>query len=88
MRVLKWIVERVEAKAQARETPLGFVPQSLDMTGLADFGADKLAAATKVSSEEWRKEIPLHAEMVHGKLAEKAPPELMKRFEELKKAFA
>ena len=88
MRVLKWIVERVEGKARAEETPLGFVPQSLDMTGLADFGPDKLAAATKVSSEEWRKEIPLHAEMVHGKLAEKAPPELMKRFEELKKAFA
>ena len=88
MRVLKWIVERVEGKAQAKETPLGFVPQSLDMTGLDNFGADKLEAATKVSSDEWRKEIPLHAEMVHGKLADKAPPELMKRFEELKQAFA
>jgi hypothetical protein len=26
--------------------------------------------------------------MVEGKLADKAPPELMKRFEELKSAFA
>jgi len=88
MRVLKWIVERVEGSAKAQETPLGFVPQSLDMAGLENFGAEKFDAATKVSSEEWRKEIPLHAEMVHGKLAEKAPPELMKRFEELKQAFA
>jgi hypothetical protein len=31
--------------------------------------------------------MPLHGEMVEGKLAEKAPPELMKRFEELKAAF-
>jgi phosphoenolpyruvate carboxykinase (GTP) len=88
MRVLKWIVERVEGNADATQTPLGFVPRSLDMSGLDNFGAEKLEAATKVSNEEWRKEIPLHAEMVHGKLADKAPPELMKRFEELKQAFA
>jgi hypothetical protein len=32
--------------------------------------------------------MKLHAEMVEGKLAEKAPPEMMRRFEELKAAFA
>ena len=32
--------------------------------------------------------MKLHAEMVEGKLAQKAPPELMKRYEELKTAFA
>jgi GTP-dependent phosphoenolpyruvate carboxykinase len=58
------------------------------MTGLGSFGAEKFEAATKVSAEEWRQEMPLHAEMVEGKLADKAPPELMKRFEELKSAFA
>ena len=88
MRVLKWIVERVEGKADAKETALGFVPKSLDMTGLEGFSGDKFEAATKVSPDEWRREIPLHAEMVQGKLADKAPPELMKRFEELKQAFA
>jgi phosphoenolpyruvate carboxykinase (GTP) len=87
MRVLKWIIERVEGRGEAVETPLGIVPSRLDMTGLESFGADKFAAATLVSKEEWRKEMPLHAEMVEGKLAEKAPPELMKRFEELKTAF-
>jgi phosphoenolpyruvate carboxykinase (GTP) len=88
MRVLKWIIDRVDGKGAAVETPLGNVPKSLDMTGLGSFGAEKFEAATKVSAEEWRQEMPLHAEMVEGKLADKAPPELMKRFEELKSAFA
>ncbi|MGZ5060960.1 MAG: phosphoenolpyruvate carboxykinase (GTP) [Usitatibacter sp.] len=87
MRVLKWIVERVEGKAAAVETPLGNVPKELDMKGMESFGADRFAAATAVSSEEWRMEMPLHGEMVEGKLAERAPQEMMKRFEELKAAF-
>jgi len=70
------------------QTPLGVVPKSLDMTGLGSFGPEKFEAATRVSAEEWRKEMPLHGEMVEGKLADKAPPELMKRFEELKSEFA
>ena len=87
MRVLKWIIERAEGKGSARQTPLGIVPESLDMTGMPSFGADKFAAATAVSHDEWKLEIPLHGEMVEGKLAEKAPPEMMKRYEELKKHF-
>jgi hypothetical protein len=31
--------------------------------------------------------MPLHGEMVEGKLADRAPKELLKRFEELKAAF-
>jgi phosphoenolpyruvate carboxykinase (GTP) len=88
MRVLKWIIERAEGKGAAVETPLGNVPKSLDMTGLESFPPEKIDAATKVSADEWRKEMPLHGEMVEGKLAEKAPPEMLQRFEELKKAFA
>ncbi len=87
MRVLKWIIERVEGKGAAVETPLGNVPKELDMNGLESFSADKFAAATAVSSEEWRMEMPLHGEMVEGKLAERAPEEMMRRFQELKAAF-
>ena len=88
MRVLKWIVERVEGRGAAKETELGHVPASLDMQGLEGFGADKFAAATAVSAEEWRKEMPLHGEMVEGKLAAKAPDEVKRRYEELKSTFA
>jgi len=88
MRVLKWIIERVEGKGAAVETPLGIVPKSLDMTGLDSMGAEKFAQATAVKKEEWQPEMKLHGEMVEGKLAEKAPPEMLRRFEELKQAFA
>ena len=87
MRVLKWIVERVEGKGSAVETALGNVPKELDMKGLESFGAEKFAAATAVSKDEWKKEMPLHGEMVEGKLADRAPKELLQRFEELKAAF-
>jgi len=87
MRVLKWIVERVEGKGSAVETALGNVPKELDMKGLESFGAEKFAAATAVSKDEWKKEMPLHGEMVEGKLAERAPKELLQRFEDLKAAF-
>jgi phosphoenolpyruvate carboxykinase (GTP) len=87
MRVLKWIVERVEGKAGARSTPLGNVPESLDMNGL-DFSADKFSAATAVDSSQWSQEMKLHAELIEGKLGEGVPAPVKKRYEELKKEFA
>jgi phosphoenolpyruvate carboxykinase (GTP) len=88
MRVLKWIVDRIEGKGEAVETPLGNVPKELDLRGMESFGADRLAAATAVSKAEWQKEMPLHGEMVEGKLADKAPAEMMERYEELKRQFS
>jgi phosphoenolpyruvate carboxykinase (GTP) len=87
MRVLKWIVERVEGKAEAQDTPLGNVPKSLDMQGLESFGQDKFAAATSIDKSKWHDEMKLHAELLEGKLGGKAPKELGKRFEELESAF-
>jgi phosphoenolpyruvate carboxykinase (GTP) len=87
MRVLKWIIERVEGKASARTTPLGNVPESLDMKGLESFTADKFTAATAVDNAQWHDEMKLHGELLHGKLGGRAPKELAKRFEELNAAF-
>src|SRR5688572_3892387 len=87
MRVLKWIVERVEGKADAKATPLGNVPTELDMQGLDGFGADKFAQATAVSKPQWHDEMMLHGELLEGKL-DKTPEELKKRYAELKRQFA
>ena len=87
MRVLKWIIERVEGKAGASETPLGNVPDHLDMQGLDSFGAEKLAAATHVERGQWGEEMKLHGELVQ-KLADRIPAAVKKRYEELKAAFA
>jgi phosphoenolpyruvate carboxykinase (GTP) len=58
-RVLKWVVERMEGRADAVETPIGHVPApgSLDIDGL-DMSAEDLAAALDVDVEEWQAEIP------------------------------
>jgi len=58
-RVLKWVVERMEGRAEAVETPIGHVPTpgSLDVDGL-DMSPQALEAALAVDVEEWRAEIP------------------------------
>jgi phosphoenolpyruvate carboxykinase (GTP) len=88
MRVLKWIIERVEGKAAARTTPLGSVPEQLDMDGLEAFGPDKFAAATEVARPQWSAEMKLHSELLDQKLAGQVPLELKKRYDSLSSEFA
>jgi phosphoenolpyruvate carboxykinase (GTP) len=59
-RVLKWIVERLEDRAQAGETPVGSVPSpaSLDVDGL-NLPSEALQALLTVDAEEWRAELAL-----------------------------
>ena len=88
MRVLKWIIERLEGKAGAKSTVLGCVPESLDMEGLAAFGPEKFAQANEVSKAQWHDEMKLHAEMLEQKMAGRVPAELLARYQALKKEFA
>jgi phosphoenolpyruvate carboxykinase (GTP) len=90
MRVLKWIVGRVEGKASAQTTPLGNVPGfgDLDWTGLEGFGADKFASVTSIAKDQWSAEMKLHAEMVEEKLAQyRVPPELLERYQALRALY-
>ncbi|MEO5853390.1 MAG: phosphoenolpyruvate carboxykinase domain-containing protein, partial [Nocardioides sp.] len=59
-RVLKWVVERIEGRAAAVETPIGYVPtaDSLDVDGL-DMNPEAVRAALAVDPEEWKAELPL-----------------------------
>ncbi len=88
MRVLKWIIERVEGKGKAVSTPLGNVPESLDLAGLEKFEPSRLQAAFEVSKQEWREEIMLHGELLEGRLEGRTPTDLLRRYQELKAAFA
>jgi phosphoenolpyruvate carboxykinase (GTP) len=56
-RVLKWIVERLDGRADALRTPIGDVPMALDLTGLQLDPAD-VAEALRVDPAQWRAEIP------------------------------
>jgi phosphoenolpyruvate carboxykinase (GTP) len=76
MRVLKWIVERVQGKAAATETPLGWVPryEDLDWRGLK-FSEEQFNNVTKICRNEWVQEIASHDELFF-KLYDRLPREL------------
>jgi phosphoenolpyruvate carboxykinase (GTP) len=84
-RILKWVFERCDGKADAVETPLGMTPtpDGLDLEGL-DISAEKLAVLLKVDPEEWKKEFPLIEEH-YAKFGDRLPAELREEFEALKK---
>ena len=59
-RVLKWIVDRLEGRAEAVETPIGLLPApgSLDVTGLGLTQA-QLDLLLTVDADIWRQEAAL-----------------------------
>jgi phosphoenolpyruvate carboxykinase (GTP) len=82
-RVLKWAIERIEGRAAAVETPIGYVPteDALDLDGLPVDPAD-LAAALRVDPEEWRQELPLIEEWF-TKIGDKLPSGIRDELETL-----
>ena len=82
-RVLKWIVDRLEGRAQAVDTPIGRLPavESLDVSGL-DLGAAELDLLLTVDADVWREEAALIAS-AYDKFGERLPSELRRQQEAL-----
>ncbi len=61
MRVLKWIIDRLEGTASGTDTPFGVTPSYADLNweGL-DFDADKFKQITRFDSALWAHELQLH----------------------------
>lgn len=76
MRVLKWIIERSRGKAQAIESPLGWMPpyESLDWRGMKDFSKEDFSNLMAVDAEGWKREVLMHEELF-GKMYDKLPKE-------------
>jgi phosphoenolpyruvate carboxykinase (GTP) len=76
MRVLKWVVDRVEGKASGSEHVFGVSPRYEDMewNGL-DFPRAKFDEITSIDLDDWRKEIHSHTELF-AKLSGRLPNEL------------
>ncbi len=57
LRVIEWILDRCRGEADARETPIGYVPtaDSLDLTGL-DVSRDTLEKLFACNQEDWLRE--------------------------------
>ncbi len=64
MRVLKWMVGRIEGSAQGAENPFGTTPRhgDLDWTGL-NFSQSQYEQVTSLDAEAWKTELGLHAEL-------------------------
>jgi len=58
-RVLKWIFERLNGKADAQKTAIGFLPvtDSLDIDGL-NINTSDLKAITSLDTDGWREAVP------------------------------
>jgi phosphoenolpyruvate carboxykinase (GTP) len=77
MRVLKWIIDRVHGRTQARETPIGWTPyyDSIDWKGL-DFAAERFDELQLVDRPAWRSEVMDH-EQLFIDLHDHLPPEMI-----------
>jgi phosphoenolpyruvate carboxykinase (GTP) len=87
-RVLKWVLERVEGRGGATDTPIGRVPttDALDTSGL-DIDQGTLEKLLTVDPEAWRTEIQL-IEAHYEKVGERLPDELRDELRELEKRLA
>jgi phosphoenolpyruvate carboxykinase (GTP) len=84
-RVLKWAIERIEGRADAVETPVGYVPtvDALDLSGLS-VDREDVAAALHVDPAEWRDELPLIEEWF-DKIGDKLPSGVRDELETLRR---
>jgi len=76
MRVLKWMIDRIEGKAGGDENVFGVSPRYADLNwaGL-DFSTEQFATVTSIDKAAWLAELKLHAELFQ-QLAHHLPEEL------------
>ena len=76
MRVLKWMIDRIEGSAQGTEHVFGVSPsyEELNWTGL-NFSAEQFQSVISIDKAAWLKELELHSELF-TQLAYHLPKEL------------
>jgi len=76
MRVLKWMIDRIEGQATGTEHVFGVSPayEELTWTGL-NFSAEQFKTVTHIDKAAWQQELKLHAELFE-QLAHHLPAEL------------
>ncbi len=87
IRVLKWIVERIEGRAAAVETPIGRLPtpESLDLSGL-DLPAEDVRELLRVDREGWLKELE-DVETLYERFGDRLPQTLRDQLARIRKGL-
>jgi len=88
MRVLNWIIDRCEGKADATETAIGYIPkpEDIDLTDL-DMDIETLKDILTVDKAVWEQEAAEITEH-YKKFGDKLPKELTEQLENLKANLA
>lgn len=83
MRVLLWILDRCEDKAEAIDTPIGYVPRPEDINiEELDIGMDTVESLLEVDKSLWREETNAIREF-YEKVGSRMPKELYDELEKL-----
>jgi phosphoenolpyruvate carboxykinase (GTP) len=87
-RVLKWIFDRIDGKASAEKTPIGYLPNpaDLDTKGL-DINNGDLEALLSVDATGWKQAIPQIRDHF-AQFGPKLPDTLVKQLDTLDKSLA
>jgi phosphoenolpyruvate carboxykinase (GTP) len=77
MRVLQWIAQRCQGRADGVETPLGIMPrfEDLNWQGLDRLSSNQYGELTKVDTGAWQEELQSHDELF-AKLGQHLPSAL------------
>jgi phosphoenolpyruvate carboxykinase (GTP) len=83
-RAIKWMCERVDGKAKAKKTAIGYVPEytDLDLRGL-NVSQENVKELLRVDAEAWKLEIP-KMEKFFAQFGDKLPKRLRNQFDSLK----
>jgi phosphoenolpyruvate carboxykinase (GTP) len=87
VRVLKWILERVEGRGTAQETPIGYVParNSLTLDGLT-VSDDALNQLLRVTPADWENELEDSKQFL-SKFGSRLPSEIREEHAKLSRRF-
>jgi len=88
MRVLAWMLERIEGKAKGQENIFGTTPSHKDINwaGL-DFSEDQFNQVTSIDKAAWQEEMKLH-DQLFDQLSYHLPKELVETKQALEKRLA
>jgi len=81
LRVLRWIIERCEGRVEAKDTPIGYLPNpaDIDISGL-DVDANTMGELLTVRNDQWREELDAMGEYLKT-YGDRVPAKLQGEFQ-------
>jgi phosphoenolpyruvate carboxykinase (GTP) len=87
LRVLRWIIDRCANRVDARETPIGFLPESSDIdTRDLDIAPEVMNALLSVDVGQWQQEMASVLDYLEG-FGDRLPKQLLNEHEQIVEAL-